>query len=349
MKHATSTPKIYLLSLLALTVQITPVSGCPFQLVNAATNSLIKSIDAGKTINLARLGLGESRDISVVLQLDDPGTQSVKFSVNGAVVRCENGRPYSLMGDIDGGFLPWNFELGPVTLEAVRYEVDGCPQTDIPIAIESIHFTLVDLDVTTGPTTVPSLQPSVSPSREPTASPTASQAPSHAPSSQPSVSQLPSANQPDIDLLDFTNFHITSTTGILPFPSFPQDPTTGISFLRLSIDQDYDHQQPVTTGGIYAVGFDFDDETNPNMHFSTTFGYRMHHARPTDARPVADGMTFFIHQDPRGGDVVGGTGGFLGIYENDGIAPAIVVELDSCKYRVGPPTAIPKCCRRTAR
>jgi hypothetical protein len=47
---------------------------------------------------------------------------------------------------------------------------------------------------------------------------------------------------------------------------------------------------------------------------------------------IGDGLAFVMHQSPSGDDALGKAGGSLGVYGGD-IAPALVVEFDTCKYK----------------
>jgi Bacterial lectin len=72
--------------------------------------------------------------------------------------------------------------------------------------------------------------------------------------------------------------------------------------------------------------------TNPGKSFSTRIGYRIY----GPLRGSADGMTFVLHQDPRGITAQGLGGGNMGVYNQyvsggAGIKPALVIEFDTCK------------------
>ena len=65
---------------------------------------------------------------------------------------------------------------------------------------------------------------------------------------------------------------------------------------------------------------------NTARTFSTSFEYRMF-----GSGTPADGITFTMHQDSRGVNAIGSTGGFLGVYSTNAIQNALVIELDTCK------------------
>ena len=72
------------------------------------------------------------------------------------------------------------------------------------------------------------------------------------------------------------------------------------------------------------------EPANTGRSFSMSLGYRIYGTE----NGSADGMTFVMHQDPRGVNALGGPGGWLGAYTGhggQGIYPALIIEFDTCK------------------
>jgi Bacterial lectin len=62
-------------------------------------------------------------------------------------------------------------------------------------------------------------------------------------------------------------------------------------------------------------------------NFVVQFSYRIY----GPGAAIGDGLTWLIHQDNRGVQAQGGSGGFLGVYGPNIIQNALVVELDTCE------------------
>ena len=94
--------------------------GAHFTLVNADTDEDIQTINDGDVITKS-----ESSSINIRYNpVDTPG--SVKFSLNGARVRTENALPYSLAGDVNGDYAPWQgANPGSYELTATPYSESG--------------------------------------------------------------------------------------------------------------------------------------------------------------------------------------------------------------------------------
>jgi Bacterial lectin len=72
---------------------------------------------------------------------------------------------------------------------------------------------------------------------------------------------------------------------------------------------------------------------SPLLWFQSRFRYSIYGS----AAGRADGIAFVVHQDVRGLGALGGSGGNIGVYGSSStiIKPALVVELDTCKYQNG--------------
>lgn len=121
----------------------------------------------------------------------------------------------------------------------------------------------------------------------------------------------------------FTNF---------PYPQYlPLDPNDENSPKFLSLTSDGYKAAGVTALTKYRF-----DPDNTQKGFSMSAEYRMH----CNFDACTDGLTFVMHQDPRGINAVGMTSGGLGVYNAElpgqggsgvAIRPSVVVELDRCK------------------
>ena len=98
----------------------------------------------------------------------------------------------------------------------------------------------------------------------------------------------------------------------------PHDPS--LCFLRLAQDLN------LTVGATAFANFSFATD-NTEYLFSMNASYRIFGSQAG----AADGLAFVIHQDHRGVAAIGGQGGHLGIYAGTPVAPALVIELDTCK------------------
>ena len=95
-------------------------------------------------------------------------------------------------------------------------------------------------------------------------------------------------------------------------------------FLRLTPDEANPRATSAFMNFTFASG-------NVDKVFSTTAGYKVYGVN----EDAGDGMTFVVHQDPRGLNALGGSGGSMGVYQRynvEGIKPALVVEWDTRTY-----------------
>jgi hypothetical protein len=94
-------------------------------LVNADTDTDIGLLHAGDTLNLATL---PTKNLNV--RADVQGTvASVRFSLDGAVVRTENVAPYALGGDTNGNYAAWTPSVGSHSLTAAPFIGTGATGT----------------------------------------------------------------------------------------------------------------------------------------------------------------------------------------------------------------------------
>ena len=93
-----------------------------FTLINAATNTAIRAINSGDTINLANDGT------QLNIRADTAGSVgSVKLELDGVVTRTESWVPYALGGDSSGDYndFPDLAVVGPHTVAATPYAESG--------------------------------------------------------------------------------------------------------------------------------------------------------------------------------------------------------------------------------
>lgn len=138
-----------------------------FTLVNASTDADIGILNDGDTIDLSITGpISVRADVCATSDIE-----SVEFTLNGAFYKMENIPFYSIAGDNNGNYLPWNIQPGTYTIKAtphsgdngsgiegVSHEVtiviiDGVPAPCNGNARQVVDFTLVnaatDLDIGT--------------------------------------------------------------------------------------------------------------------------------------------------------------------------------------------------------
>jgi len=87
-----------------------------FTLVNAVTDTDIRSLQDGDVINLDAL---PTNQLNIRVNSTFPGTESVVFHYNGVYnYRVENEAPYALFGDVSGNYNAWTATPGTYTLTA---------------------------------------------------------------------------------------------------------------------------------------------------------------------------------------------------------------------------------------
>jgi len=92
-----------------------------FTLVNAATDA-----DIGPLMNGAVIDLAVTPSISVRANVcQEANVQSVKFLLNANAFHTENLPFYTIAGDNNGNYLPWNIQPGVYTIRAIPYPADG--------------------------------------------------------------------------------------------------------------------------------------------------------------------------------------------------------------------------------
>ena len=122
-------------------------------LVNADTDSDIGTLNAGGTLNLATL---PTRNLNV--RADVSGSVgSVRFTLDGTVVRTENTAPYAMGGDTSGNYAPWTPSVGSHSVTATPFATSdgsGSPGTAL-----TVPFSVVDQAPVPSPTPTPTPTP----------------------------------------------------------------------------------------------------------------------------------------------------------------------------------------------
>lgn len=110
-----------------------------FTLVNAAADSDIQPISDGAVLYLDQL---PTHHLNIRANTNPRKVGSVVFSLDGKIVRTENGTPYALAGDFPSGdYHAWNLQAGSYTLEATpysNYNAKGIMGESL-----TIHFTII--------------------------------------------------------------------------------------------------------------------------------------------------------------------------------------------------------------
>jgi hypothetical protein len=115
-------------------------------LVNAGSNATVGALANGATINLSSYPGGIS------LRASTSGTVgSVRFTVDGVLVRTENASPYTIAGDNGADILPWTIKPGTHTLVVTPFS--GANGTGTAGAARTVSFTVL------GAPAVPSTPP----------------------------------------------------------------------------------------------------------------------------------------------------------------------------------------------
>lgn len=87
-------------------------------LLNADTEQPLGSLGDGALLNLATL---PSRNLSLRANTNPSTVGSVRFTLDGAVIRTENGAPYAIAGNTAGDYNAWTPTLGVHTLTVTPY------------------------------------------------------------------------------------------------------------------------------------------------------------------------------------------------------------------------------------
>jgi hypothetical protein len=120
-------------------------------LINATTDTTV-----GTFVNGAKLDQAGGRHWSV-RAIAGAGVASVKFMLNGKVVRTENFAPFSIAGDTNGDYAPWKVPAGQHRLTVVPYT--GRNATGVAGVSYVVNFTAVDGSGTTTPVPVIDVTP----------------------------------------------------------------------------------------------------------------------------------------------------------------------------------------------
>ncbi|UYZ63894.1 right-handed parallel beta-helix repeat-containing protein [Hymenobacter weizhouensis] len=108
-------------------------------LFNADTDQALGQLGNGAVLNLATL---PSRRLSVVANTTPGTVGSVRFSLDGTVLRTENAVPYAIAGDSNGNYGTWTPSLGPHTLTVTPYSAANAGGTAGPA--RSYSFSVID-------------------------------------------------------------------------------------------------------------------------------------------------------------------------------------------------------------
>ncbi|MFD1141086.1 putative Ig domain-containing protein [Larkinella insperata] len=139
--------------------QTTVTSSLPvltsFELINATTDQVIKTLSEGDNINLATL---PSRSLAIRAVTSPQAVGSVRLVLSGKQNRTQtdNAAPYALFGDKSGDYNAWTPALGRYSLTATPYTGSGA--TGQPGTPLTLAFTVVD-QPQGNPNTAPVLSP----------------------------------------------------------------------------------------------------------------------------------------------------------------------------------------------
>jgi N-acetylneuraminic acid mutarotase len=118
-----------------------PVGGTPalsgLTLVNAASDADIGAFTSGATIDLK-----DTPSLSVRANTTPAVIGSVRFTLNGQVLRTENTAPYTIAGDNGSDYLGWTPPVGTHTLVVTPFGgANGTGTAGTPV---TVNFTVVD-------------------------------------------------------------------------------------------------------------------------------------------------------------------------------------------------------------
>ncbi|RAJ97401.1 putative secreted protein (Por secretion system target) [Larkinella arboricola] len=123
------------------TVEAQAGSTTSFELINANTDQVIKTLSEGEVINLAQLPTSR---LTIRANTTPANVGSVVFSLSGSMTysKIETSAPYSLFGDDNGNYDPWNLKIGSYSLRATPYlGAGGSGLMGTPM---TLNFTLVN-------------------------------------------------------------------------------------------------------------------------------------------------------------------------------------------------------------
>lgn len=98
-----------------------------FWLVNTDTNTVVRVLNDGDTVSLGCLDGGFSIEVETMAEIATEAqsegdlTDSIKFRLDGRLVRTEDYWPYALGGDNQGDYHEFPISLGEHRLEAIPY------------------------------------------------------------------------------------------------------------------------------------------------------------------------------------------------------------------------------------
>ncbi len=119
--------------------EVTPSSAvASVSIIDAGTNSVAGTLANGSTINLAAYPNGISLRANVTGNVG-----SVRFMVNGVLVRTENATPYSIAGENGSDIFPWDVTNGTYTLVTTPFS--GPNGTGQAGTAKSISFTVTGI------------------------------------------------------------------------------------------------------------------------------------------------------------------------------------------------------------
>ena len=114
-----------------------------FYLVDTKTDSVLRVLNDGDTVNLGCLGgfgveAETFAEIATEAQSEGELTHKVKFVLDGRGIRTESAFPYTLGGDNAGDYFPFLISAGEHRLKAIPYNSNG--EQGVP---KEIVFTVV--------------------------------------------------------------------------------------------------------------------------------------------------------------------------------------------------------------
>ncbi|MGV3558721.1 PKD domain-containing protein [Larkinella arboricola] len=123
------------------TVEAQAGSVTGFELINANTDQVIKTLSDGEVLNLAQLPTSR---LTIRANTTPANVGSVVFSLSGSMTyaKTETTAPYSLFGDDNGNYDPWNLKVGSYSLRATPYL--GAGGTGLMGTPMTLNFTLVN-------------------------------------------------------------------------------------------------------------------------------------------------------------------------------------------------------------